>query len=244
LLLRAGISEPRASANRVLTGQSILVFSGNWQATLEVFDQTGARLGSAVRHDDRYGEVGHHFHYELRDTEARCVMRDITSTRLGVRSRRRTFSIAGPGGAEVGTIEQESIRANLGSLGDELDRRRGRTPSIADGVIINNGHTIATIHERRPTEELRKPRPATAPTPLGKVHGLVDRISRRVWYIDDEAQTEVGRVTYLRTTYLQRKVNYVVEILPETQEPLRTLMLPVCLVVDNAVVTFAEWGSG
>ena len=83
LLSRAGVAERETSPTGVLSTEPVLVFRGEWQETLRIYDQNGRQIGEARRIKDRYSKVGHRYHYELWDTELRCVLRDVTRRRFG-----------------------------------------------------------------------------------------------------------------------------------------------------------------
>jgi hypothetical protein len=53
----------------------------------------------------------------------------------------------------------------------------------------------------------------------------------------------VARIEYLRSDYLAQGVNYVLE-LGSVREPLRSIALVACLVVDNRVIDLAQSGAG
>jgi hypothetical protein len=72
--------------------------------TLRIYDQSGRQIGEARRIKDRYSKVGHRCHYELWDTELRCVLRDVTRRRFGADSLTHAFSVLGADAAEIGTI--------------------------------------------------------------------------------------------------------------------------------------------
>jgi hypothetical protein len=68
---RAGISDPRPGGDGTLLGEPVLVFRPGYG----IFDQDGNKLGTAHRIHDKYP------HYELRDTEVRCVVRNTMRNR-------------------------------------------------------------------------------------------------------------------------------------------------------------------
>jgi hypothetical protein len=93
-LSRAGVVEREASPTGVLSTESVLVFWGEWQQTLRLYDRNGRQIGEARRIRDRYSKVGYRYHYGLWDTELRCVVRDVMRPRFGDYRRMRFRSWA------------------------------------------------------------------------------------------------------------------------------------------------------
>jgi hypothetical protein len=90
----------------MLSSDRVVVFRGEGRQSLSIYGQDGSVIGSAVRVKDDYKQVGFRYHYELRDTELRCVLRDVTRRRLGVDSLPYSFSVLGADGADIGAITQ------------------------------------------------------------------------------------------------------------------------------------------
>jgi hypothetical protein len=198
--------------------EPVLVFCGSWRETLGIYDQRGSEIGAAIRITDRYSTVGYRHHYELRDTELRCLLRDVTRHRW---SLWHTLSLLDPNGEEIAKIASSGAK----SL-----------------TITADGQSIAEVRPvRRNEARIRKP-PRTRQKEIGPVARLVDLVSsRKVWSVDDAPGHSVARITYLGS--LTSKVAYVVVLEPNTPERLRVVALNACLAVDDTI-TDRSSGSG
>jgi hypothetical protein len=220
LLSRAGIHEPLTGGHGTLATEPLLVFSGHWRSSLDIFDQYARQIGTAERTKTRYKDVGHHCRYELRDTAVVAELRDTTKRRFP--SRDYTFSVFSGDGAEVASARRQS----------------GNTYSFARG-----DQPIATLRQRRRRERLRRRPVAGAPPVTERLHGVLDRLTSRTFDLEDTYDQHVARIEYLRSDYLAQGVNYVVD-LGSVREPLRSIALVACLVVDNRVIDLAQSGAG
>jgi hypothetical protein len=220
LLPRAGIHEPLTGGHGTLETERLLVFCGRWRSSLDIFDQHGRAIGTAERTRTRYKDVGYHCRYELRDTAVVLELRDTTKRRFPARDY--TFSIVSGDGAQVATARRQS----------------GHTYSFARG-----DEPIATLRQRPRRERLRGRPVAGAPPVAERLHGALDRLTSRTFDLEDSYNQHVARIEYLRSDYLAQGVNYVVE-LGSVREPLRSIALVACLVVDNRVIDLAQSGAG
>ena len=215
LLSRAGVAERETIPTGVLSTEPVLVFRGGWQETLRIYDQNGGQIGEARRIKDRYSKVGHRYHYELWDTELRCVLRDVTRRRFGADSLTHAFSVLGADAAEIGTITRS------GSSNDD------------SCVVAIGGRSVATASRvpRRTVMSERKSS-ATPMTLIRRAKQLIEGVTSMVWRVEDEPGHSVVRLTYLPG----RGVAYVLEMEPRLDEQLRTIALTLCIVADNTII--------
>jgi hypothetical protein len=212
-LSRAGVAEREASPTGGLSTESVLVFWGEWQRTLRIYDRNGRQIGEARRVRDRYSKVGYRYHYELWDTELRCVLRDVMRPRSGDSSS-HAFSVLGRDEAEIGRITRS------GSSNDSY-------------VIAIGGRSVATssrVPRRAVMSERRSS--ATPMTLVRRAGQLIDGVTSMVWCIEDEPGHSVARLTSLRG----RGVAYVLETEPRLDEQLRTIALTLGIVADNTII--------
>jgi hypothetical protein len=190
----------------------VLVFHGRWRKSLTIYDRHGSEIGVAARGRDRYSEVGYRYHYDLQDSELRCVLRDITKRRIGLESRSYAFAVHAPDGAEIGEI-----------------RRAG---GVNDYTISSDGVAMASVRHV-PWRRAARDHATDLPVELGRRERLIDRFGSRVWYVSDEWQQTIGRVTHLMA--VGERVSYVLALEDKLAEPLRTILLTICMVVDNRI---------
>jgi hypothetical protein len=150
---RAGISDPRPGGDGTLLGEPVLVFRPGYG----IFDQDGNKLGTAHRIHDKYP------HYELRDTEVRCVVRNT------MRNRNRhgsvwEYVVCTPDGEEVARLSRprgwsraehctvargtETIATLDKRFGEPLNTRLGRLirlPAERWQLTDNSGRDVARI---------------------------------------------------------------------------------------------------
>jgi hypothetical protein len=222
LAARAGIVKPREKGDGTLTSEPVLVFWGYSGSSLNIFDQYGNQIGSSGRSSNEFA---------LRDAEPRCIVRETKWLPDVAEWRRRLeyeFSVAGSDGVDIGTINQDKPRI-LGAA--ELWPR-----------IICEGRTIATIQNRSRNEVTWERLPAS--TRIARAHHIVDRFSCCRSWICDEPGHEAARITYLRPSILPFRASYVLELQPGTKEPLRTMALAACIVVDSKLVKRGGDGGG
>ena len=129
LMRRADVTPTKVAATGPLTAEPVLAVCARWPTGLigisptrargvpsyDIHDSAGSRIGVAVRFEDRYKEVGYRYHYELYDTELRCVLRDVTPrSRLGI-SGLDAFSVLEADGAQLGTLTKQRpvLRARI-----------------------------------------------------------------------------------------------------------------------------------
>jgi hypothetical protein len=79
---------------------------------------------------------------------------------------------------------------------------------------------------------------------INKVRRILDPLSSRTFYIGDTSNQQLARIKYLRSVDGTHNVNYVVVFSRSTREPLRTIAVLACLVADNRIVGFWDWGGG
>jgi hypothetical protein len=214
LLSRAGVAERETRPTGVLSTEPVLVFRGNWQETLRIYNQNGRQIGEARRIKDRYSKVGHRYHYDLWDTELRCVLRDVTRRRYGADSLTHAFAVLGADAAEIGTITRS------GSSDDSC-------------VVAIGGRSVATAR-RVPRRAVMSDRKSSA-TPITltrRAKQLIDGVTSMVWRVEDEPGHSVVRLTYLPG----RGVAYVLEMEPRLDEQFRTIALTLCIVADNTII--------
>jgi hypothetical protein len=220
LLVRAGIHEPLTGGRGTLATEPLLVFRGRWRSSLEIFDQQGRAIATAERTRTRYKDVGHHCRYELRDTAVVAELLDTTKRRF--RPREHSFSIFSGDGTGVATAR----------------RQNGNTFSFARG-----DQQIATLRQRPRRERLRGRPVAGAPRLGERVRGILDRVTSRTFDLEDAYDQRVARIEYLRSDYFAQGVGYVVE-LGAVREPLRSIALVACLVIDNRVIDLRQSDAG
>jgi hypothetical protein len=220
LLSRAGVDAPVTAGGGTLATEPLLVFSGRWRSRLDVFDGHGRPIGSAERARTRYKDVGHRCRYELRDSEPMAELRDTTKPRLGRRDY--TFSILAANGAEIATA-----------------RRQSRTSFVFERA----GQPMATLRQHSRVARLRGRRAGGPDSPTGGLHGALDRLTGRTFVIADASNEEIARIAYLRSSYMAQGVGYVVEV-GNVRDPLRTVALVSCLVVDDRIIDLAQSGAG
>ena len=210
----------RASPTGELSTEPVVVFDGASRQTLDIYDQNGKAIGAAVRVKDRYSQVGYRYHYELSDTQLRCVLRDVTRRRFGIDSWTYAFSVLGADGAELGTITQSGTRND-------------------SYVVATGGPPVAAIR-RVPLREATSNRPLSEPpmTLSRRSRRLFDRVTGKVWSIEDEPGHTVARITHLTSIsdLFTGGVAYVVELEPRVDENLRPIALTFCIVADNRLV--------
>jgi hypothetical protein len=228
LVLRAGVADVRGRPTGVLSTEPVLVMWGESKRSLRIYDLRGREIGAAMRTEARYSQVGYGYYYELSDTQPRCALRDTTRRRLGIGSWTYTFSVVRADGAEIGTIIQSGT-------------------SSESFVIEIAGRPVATVRGV-PRREMLSWRKRTAPrtTSLSRGQSLFDRVTRRMWSIEDEPGHPVASVNYLaRVTYLfETEVAYVVELDSCVDDALRAIALTFSLVADNKIIQRGSGGGG
>ena len=168
LLLRAGVREAWSTRTGVLGGEPVLVFQGESRKTLGIYDPEGSEIGEAIRIEDRYSEVGYRYHYELRDQELRCALRDTTRRRFGIDSWYYTFLVLGPDGTEIGTVTQSG--------------RSNHSYAIASG-----GRSIAAVHRASRLKAMSERRSSfSGETLFRRGQWLVDGMTSEMWCVEDE----------------------------------------------------------
>jgi hypothetical protein len=214
LLRRAGVDGAPLPSTGMLSSDRVLVFRGDGRQSLSIYGQDGSAIGSAVRVRDDYKQVGFRYHYELRDTELRWVLRDLTRRRLGVDSLTYAFSVLGADGADIGTITQ-SGRSN-----DSYE-------------IALAGRVAGRVRGTSRLERIRDGRPFTRSMTLSEAtRGTYDHLTSRAWQVEDEPGHSVAKITYI-ASQLTRVVTYVVELGARLDDQLRTIALTVGLIADN-----------
>ena len=221
LVSRVGVPAAQSSSTRLLSTEPVLVFWGEPRRSLGIYDQHGSDIGAAVRIKDRYSRVGYRYHYELSDTELRCVLRDVTRRRLGIDSWTYTFSVRDADGAEIGQIIQS------GTSNDSY-------------VITSGGRAVASVRRVTRREALNEHSPFK-PTALSqRGQRLFDVATSRIWCIEDEPGHSVARITYLEG----RGGAYVLSQEPSLEPQLKTIALTVCIVADNRIIDARHRGGG
>src|SRR5690242_13859148 len=81
LLSRAGVVEPLPGGQGTLVSEPILVFDGSNHSSFDVFNQYGHPVGNANRIDGRYSRDGYQYRYEVRDTQLRFTITDVSKGR-------------------------------------------------------------------------------------------------------------------------------------------------------------------
>jgi hypothetical protein len=217
LLTRVGVRTEPTSASRTLIDQPVLVLSGQWRQSLGIYDQRGREIGDAIRiNDDAYSKVGYWRHYELRDSQPRGVLRDVTPGRFWSGAKFK-FSVLDAHEVEIATISRSGSAS--------LD-------------ITADGQLIAAVRRVR-GEEARQETARTRQKEIGRLTRILDWLrSGMVWSVEDERGYTLARITYISRS---SRVAYVVTIEPETAERLRVIALTACLVIDDKIT---DRGSG
>jgi hypothetical protein len=229
LLRRTGAGGTPAQMGRTLGTESVLVFCGEWHESLRIYGQDGSEIGAAVRFNDRRSVVGYSAHYELRDSELMCIVRDMTAG--GFRRHRHTFAVVTADDVELGTImRSQSARTSY--------------------EIAVDGRPAATIQpdKRVPASVRRSPasrRSPTSTTLIGKAQALFDRMSARVWAMETAAGDRLARITYLPAGRIPggREVAYALELDEHADKADRTMAMAFCLGAD-ARITDVRGGGG
>jgi hypothetical protein len=208
----------------MLSTERVLVFRGEGRQSLSIYGQDGSAIGSAVRVKDDYKRVGFRYHYELRDSELRCVLRDVTRRRFGLDSLAYTFSVLGADGAEIGTI------THSGRSSDSYE-------------IALAGRPVGRVRGTPHLERIRTGRPLARPMTLSDTaRGLYDHLTSRAWHVEDEPGHSVAAITYI-ASLLTRDVTYVLELGPRLDDQLRAIALTVCLIADNRGINHSGGGG-
>jgi hypothetical protein len=178
--------------------QSVLVFCGAWKETLLIYGQDGLQVGAAARFKDRRSKVGYSAHYELRDSELMCIVRDMTPG--GFRTHRLRFAVLTADEAEIGTITRSEGATDRYEIA--VDGRPAATIQCIEWV---------PIAVRRSSAGRRS---STSTILLGKAQALYDRLTAKVWTIDTASGERVARVTYLAARRIpgSEEVAYVLEL--------------------------------
>jgi hypothetical protein len=234
LVRRAGIAEPPPLETSTFAGEPLLVLHGHHESSLGIFDQQGQQIGTAERSRGRYSRDGYRYRYELVGIQPRFSVTDISQGRLV--SIPKLFTIVGADGSQIAFARR----------GTETSRNRSsqdaqRQPPWERFVFERDGETIATLR-KMPRKEFRRTRPSVSTSsPIESLRTRYDRFfSSQLFYLDDQASRQAARITYLPGS----GVGYVVELQPDTPEPLPALAVVACLIADNAFGSPGGNGGG
>ena len=177
-----------------------------------LYDGSGAEIGIAARAKDKYAATGSRYHYDVRDTALRCVVRDVSARRYGIFPGRPTFTVLGPDGGILGSVRRE----------------RG----LHDYAVDCEGPGRASLR-RVSWRKAAAARPQFAFADVDRRSRLIDRLGSRVWYVIGEWDQRIAQITHLFASGTQ--VAYVLERERTIAEPMRTLALALVIVIDNRI---------
>jgi hypothetical protein len=231
LLRRAGIVEPAPGGTGALASEPTLVLRGGYQSTLKIFNCAGQQIGTAERTRGRYSRDGYQYRYELLGLEPSFTLTDISKGRFV--SLPQELTIARGDGSHVASAHRGTTVVDRGA-------RESRRPPWESFVFERDAETIATLL-KMPRKELRqsRPRPSTS-NPVILLQQIYDRfVSDRLFYVLDPSDRQVARITYLPGPN-----GYVVEQEPTAPEPLPTITVAACIIVNNAFASAGDGGGG
>lgn len=226
LVTRAGAVESPLGGAETFTSELILVLQGGHESSLDIFNQHGHQIGAADRSRGQYSRDGYQYRYELRDSEPRFLITDISKGRWV--SVPKDYTITGADGADIASGSRGTASSRPRSAG------KARRAPWDTFVFERNGEKIATLC-KTPRKELRRARPRTpASNPIASLRRLYDRsFSSQLFYVEDQFNQEIARITYLSGF----GVAYVLELQPGTSELLSTIAVAACVIADNAFIS-------
>ena len=209
LMHRAGIVEPHPIGTGTLTTEPLLILQGSPSSDLQIYDQRGRWLGEAARSRDRYTAVGYHHHYNLRDTQLRCVLRNTTRGRWSVTPK--TYAIVSPEGSAIALASRP----------------------LMNWRFERDDEVIATLHEV-PSAELGV---AEARGLFGRAQQYRDRHrGSQLFYLEDESDRLIARMTHLRTAGIGTQNWFVLELGLGAAEMYTLIAVAGCVVANDTMI--------